>query len=161
MNVLDFDPSVMLNAYVKEIRYIVELSVPAWQSGLKVKQSADLERVQRVAVHIILSDSKLGKSSSSYDNALYELDLENLWSRRRKKLCFTFAKKTLKSRHKDMFVVQHQHDTRNKTRFYENNAKNGRYQNYLTRLLNAENKYNSATYCCNYWTMDSRMCSLY
>ena len=59
-----------------------------------------------------------------------------------KKLCFTFEKKTLKSRHKDMFVEQHQHDTRQKTQLYENNANNGRYLksplNYLTRLLNAE-----------------------
>ena len=121
----------MLDVYVKEIRSIVELAI---------KQSADLERVQRVAVHIILSDSKTGKSSFN-DNALDELDLENLWSRR-KNFCITFTKKTLKSRHKDMFVEQHQHDKRQKTQFYENKANNKRHHKsplkYLTRLLNAE-----------------------
>ena len=96
MKVLDVDPSVMLDVYVKEIRSILELAVPAWHSGLTVKQSADIERVQRVAVHIILSDSKTGKSFFSYYNALDKLELENLWSRR-KKLFLPFSKKTLKS----------------------------------------------------------------
>ena len=70
-----------------------------------------------------------------------KLELENLWSRR-KKLCITFSKKTLKTRHKEMFVEQHKHYTRNKTQSYKNKANHGRYKksplNYLTRLLNAE-----------------------
>ena len=141
MKVLDLDPSIILDVYVKEIRSLVELAVPAWHSGLTLKQSSDIERVQRVAVSIILSDCITGKSLFSYNSALGVLKLEPLESRR-EKLCLTFAKKTLKSRHKDMFPDQHEHFTRKKTKFHEHNTKHGRYYNspvnYLTRLLNSE-----------------------
>ena len=50
MKLLDVEPLVMLDVYLKEIRSILELAVPAWHSGLTQKQSADIERVQRVAV---------------------------------------------------------------------------------------------------------------
>ena len=81
----------------------------------------------------ILSDISVGK--------VVILLLEPL-EVRRDMLCQTFAKKTLNSRHKDMFQDQHQHFTRNKTKFYEHYSKNGRYfnspLNYLTRLLNGD-----------------------
>ena len=67
---------------MKEIRSILELAVPAWHSGLTVKQAADIERVQRVAVAIILSDYKTGKCEMSYNMALVTLDLEPLDIRR-------------------------------------------------------------------------------
>ena len=139
MKVLDLDPSIILDVYIKEIRSIVELAVPAWHSGLTLKQRSDIERVQKVAVAIILSDCKTGRSMFSYSRAIDVLSLEPLEARR-EKLCLTFSKKTLKSRHSDMFPSQHQHDTRTKSRFYENNSKSGRYfnspLNYLTRMLN-------------------------
>ena len=67
MKVLGVDPYVIIDVYVKEIRAILELAVPAWHSGLTKKQSAYIERVQRVAVSIILSDCKTGKSDVYYD----------------------------------------------------------------------------------------------
>ena len=70
----------------------MELAVPAWHSGLTQRQSADIERVQRVAVTIILSDSKTGICNYSYNMALVILDLEPL-EVRREKLCIKFAKK--------------------------------------------------------------------
>ena len=88
--------------YVKEIRSLLELAVPAWHSGLTLKQSADIERVQKVAVKVILSELATGKSELTYDMVLVVLDLEPL-EVRRERLCLSFAKKTLKSRHKDMF----------------------------------------------------------
>ena len=51
--------------------------MPAWHSGLTVKQSADLERVQRVALYIILSDVDTGKSEYNYDMSLVILDIEH------------------------------------------------------------------------------------
>ena len=39
---LDVDPYVILDVYVKEIRAIFVLAVPAWHSGLSKKQSADI-----------------------------------------------------------------------------------------------------------------------
>ena len=135
MKMLDVDPEL------KEIRSIVELAVPAWHSGLTLKQSTDLERVQRVAVQVILSDSNTGRSSFTYASALEELNLDRLVSRR-EDLCLTFAKKTLKSRHRDIFVDQHMHDTRGKTKYFEQRANTGRFRNspvnYLTRLLNGD-----------------------
>ena len=140
MKVLDVEPLVILDVYVKEIRSVLELAVPAWHSGLTTKQSADIERVQKVAVNIILSDCNSGKSEFSYNMALVVLDLEPL-EVRRENLCLTFAKKTLKSRHSDMFMTNgSQHDTRDKLSFYENKSNTRRYfnspLNYLTRLLN-------------------------
>ena len=34
MKVLDLDPFLILDVYIKEIRILVELAVPAWHSGL-------------------------------------------------------------------------------------------------------------------------------
>ena len=61
MKVLDLEPTVILDVYLKEIRSLLELAVPAWHSGLTLKQSVDNERVQRVAT---------GKSEFNYDMAM-------------------------------------------------------------------------------------------
>ena len=140
MKKLDLKPSVILDVFVKEIRSILELAVPAWHSGLTIKQSADIERVQRVAVNIILSDCNTGYCNLSYDMALVTLGLDRLETRR-ESLCHTFAKKTLKSRHSDMFEkAPSNHDTRNKVVYREQRSRTQRcYRsplNYLTRLLN-------------------------
>ena len=68
--------------YTKEIRPVLELAVLAWHSGLTQKQSATIERVQKAAVSIILSDHKTGRSDYTYDMALVILDLEPLEVRR-------------------------------------------------------------------------------
>ena len=99
---MDIEPLVILDVYLKEIRAVLELAVPAWHSGLTIKQAADIERVQRVAVNVILSDCNTGKSEFTYTMALVTLNLEPLEVRRRK-LCQTFSNKTLKSRHSNMF----------------------------------------------------------
>ena len=139
MKKLDVEPTIILDVYMKEIRSIVELAVPAWHSGLTIKQAADIERVQRVALHIILSDCNTGKCDMSYDMALVTLELEPL-EIRRVKLCKKFALKTLKSRHSYMFPPSNQPNTRNKTMYIEFTKRTGRCYtsplNYLTRLLN-------------------------
>ena len=145
MKALDLDPLLILDVYVKEIRSVLELAVPAWHSGLTVRQTADIERVQKVALYIILSDHLTGKSEYSYDMALVILNLEPL-DVRREKLCLTFAKKSLKSRHGDMFTKRtYMYDTRQATNQYaEHNSNTVRCHNsplnYLTRLLNADKK---------------------
>ena len=68
----------------------MDIAVPAWHSGLTLAQADQIERVQRVAVRIIL-----GRSSISCAEGLSTLGLETL-SLRRRKLCMTFAKRTLK-----------------------------------------------------------------
>ena len=112
----------------------------AWHSGLTVKQAGDIERVQKVAVYIILSDTITGNSDFTYDMALALLAIDPLQDRR-DTLCLSFAKKTLKSKHSDMFHLNgSQHHTRNKTKFDEVKTNTSRFYksplNYLTRLLN-------------------------
>ena len=137
-------PTLICDVYVKEIRSLLELAVPAWHSGLTQKQSLDIERVQKVAVRVILSDCSTGKSEFSYDMALVVLNLEPLYIRR-EKLCLRFAQKTLKSRHKDIFTSnQNKYDTRHKNQFTEKTCNTKRCfnspVNYLTRLLNSKLK---------------------
>ena len=141
MKALDLEPLLILDVYIKEVRSVLELAVPAWHSGLTVRQSADIERVQRVAVHIILSDFTTGKSQYSYDMSLVVLDIEPL-AIRRDKLCLTFAKKTVNSRHSDMFEKKtYMYDTRQATHAFKEYASNTQRCfkspiNYLTRMLN-------------------------
>ena len=142
MKVLDLEPYVILDVYLKEIRSVLELAVPAWHSGLTKKQSADIERVQRVAVSIILTDCKTGLCEYSYNMALVILDIEPL-EVRREQLCKTFAKKTLKTRHASMFKQSdNQPFTRNKPGFFHPNWNTRRFfnspKNYLTRLINSD-----------------------
>ena len=145
MKVLNLDPLLILDVYMKEIRSVVELAVPAWHSGLTVRQTADIERVQRVAVYIILSDFTTGKCEFSYDMALVVLAIEPL-AVRREKLCLSFAKKTLKSRHSDMFSKQtYMYNTRQATNTYREYVSNTQRcfkspLNYLTRILNENEK---------------------
>ena len=62
MKNINVEPRLILDVYVKEIRSVLELAVPAWHSGLTVAQSEDIERVQKVAVSIILSNFENGTS---------------------------------------------------------------------------------------------------
>ena len=84
MKILNIDSYTICDVYVKEIRSLLELAVPAWHSGLTQKQSVDIERVQKVAVKVILSDCNTGKSDFTYDMALVVLNLEPLYYRREK-----------------------------------------------------------------------------
>ena len=65
LKLMEIEPLKILDVYKKEIRSVLELAVPAWHSGLTLRQAADIERVQRVAVYIILSDSHTGRSELS------------------------------------------------------------------------------------------------
>ena len=140
MKLLDVDPAIICDVYIKEIRSLLELAVPAWHSGLTKSQSADIERVQRVAVKVILSDGSTGKSVLQYDMALAVLDLEPLQDRR-DRLCLKFARKSLSSRHSDIFTKNgSKYPTRERRDFFEQKCNTKRYYNspinYLTRLLN-------------------------
>ena len=55
----NLDIEHICDTYIKEIRSLLELAVPVWHSGLTLKQSRDIERVQKIALYIILGDSFL------------------------------------------------------------------------------------------------------
>ena len=82
----------LLDVYIKQVRSILELAVPAWHGALSQADSLDIERVQKCALHIILGDSYF-----SYKEALAYVNLAML-AVRREKLCLKFAKKAVKNR---------------------------------------------------------------
>ena len=63
----------LLDVYFKQVRSVLELAVPAWHSGLTLGESADIERVQRAALQIIL-----GSGFTSYRAALKQFGLDNV-----------------------------------------------------------------------------------
>ena len=84
--------SDLVDVFIKQIRCILELAVPAWQGSLSQAEKLDLERVQKCACHIILGDSY-----NSYTSALLTLGSETL-ELRRNKLSLKFALKSEKHR---------------------------------------------------------------
>ena len=106
MKALRLDNFTLLDFYLKEVRVHLELAVPVWHSGLTGKLSADIERVQRVAITIIL-----GQYDIHYIQACTHLGLKPLFIRRQE-LCERFALKTSSpgSRHSDMFQLEKKRD---------------------------------------------------
>ena len=128
--------------YLTYIRSVAEQSAVVWHSSLTEKNRKQLERIQKAAVKVIL-----GKSYTTYKDALKELNLDSL-NDRRKKLCLRFAKNTLKNEKvRDMFSAnksKHQMITRKHKKFHEKISTTNRYKKsaipYMTRLLNEENE---------------------
>ena len=69
------------------IRSKLEQSASVWHSSLSKNNEIDLERVQKLALKVILKD-KYG----DYKSALRKLNIESLFDRR-ELLCLKFAKK--------------------------------------------------------------------
>ena len=82
--------SDLVDIYVKQIRSVLELAVPAWHSGINQIEKIDIERIQKSAAHIIL-----GEEYESYRQAIKTLGLDSLVDRR-EKLCLKFALKAEK-----------------------------------------------------------------
>ena len=135
MKNLGLSTETLLEYYKKEIRVHLELAVPVWHSGLTIKLSADIERVQRIAVGIMLG-------SIPYTHACELLGLEPL-STRRIGLCKRFAFKTSRnSRHSDLFQLKsgQQNLRKSKKQYREHICRKSRFYKsplpFLTRLLN-------------------------
>ena len=91
MHKLPFSIHQMFDFYIKEIRSIVELAVPVWHPGLTGKQTNEIERIQKLAMRIILQDNY-----TNYQNACNIFMTQTL-KLRREKLCLNFARKNIKS----------------------------------------------------------------
>ena len=88
------------DVYIKQIRSVLELAVPAWHPSITSSERADIERVQKTALHVIL-----GMDYRAYGAALDLLGLESLEDRRAK-LCVKFATKSAKhEKHKNWFKL--------------------------------------------------------
>ena len=129
--------SELKTIYCQHVRSILEYASVVWHSGLTLENKANIERVQKCALSIIL-----GKDYINYENALSLLNLESL-CRRREKLCLKFAKKSLASeRFSSWFVPdENTQNTRRKIKTVKPAlTRTTRFQKsalpYLTNILN-------------------------
>ena len=128
----------LVDVFIKQIRSVMELAVPVWQSSITMQERCDIERVQRAALNIIL-----GYRYTSYKEALELFNLDSLEDRR-KKLCSKFVNKAVKhEKFQNWFKVN---KTRSRTRqeqprYCHVRARLCRYQksplSYLTEILNS------------------------
>ena len=126
----------LVEIYVLYIRSVLQSLAVVWNSSLTQEQEKELERVQKVALRIILKDQY-----ESYENALLVCSLLTLKDRR-EALSLSFAKKCIKNyKTKDMFPLNiASYDTRFSEKYVVTKAKKSRLMNsaipYMQRLLN-------------------------
>jgi len=121
--------------YVTFIRSIVEQSSVVWHSSLTNKNRSDLERVQKVAVRIIM-----GTEYKSYKSSLKSLKLESL-EQRRESLALRFALQCTKNEKlKNWFPLNEKRRSRKGDKYKVFKAYTKRYKQstlpYLRRILN-------------------------
>ena len=131
----------LVNIYILYIRSLVEQNVAVWSSTITQEEIEDIERVQKVALRIILKESY-----ATYDGALGYLGLETLHTRRRG-LCLRFAKRCLKNKKTaSMFPTNPGYNLRVRdsemyqVKFANNNRLRDSSIPYLQRLLNEDSK---------------------
>ena len=128
----------LVEIYTLYIRSVVEQSAVVWHSSLTGGEDLELERVQKVALRIILKEDYL-----DYSHALEVTGLEPL-RLRRQRLCLNFAKKCTRNQlTQDMFPLkQTRVNTRNPEIFHIPFARTDRFANsaipYMARLLNKD-----------------------
>ena len=124
----------LLNIYVLFIRSRLEHSAVVWHSALTQGEEIELERVQKVALRLILQEKY-----ESYENALTVTNLETLKDRR-EFLCLKFAKKCTRSEQSmDMFPLnQNHHHEKYKVTFAKTDRLKDSAIPYMQRLLNSK-----------------------
>ena len=140
MKKLNLDSELIFDYYVKEIRSIAEQGVVVWNSGLTNYLVNELEKIQKVAMKIILSEHY-----TSYETACLFFNVATL-SSRRTDLCTNYAIKLYKSKRCDQFFTPYSTRARRKQKklVKENLSRTTRCynapHNYLARLVNANQK---------------------
>ena len=97
MKHIKLDNSFIFDYYIKEIRPVAEFGAVVWHSGLTTSQKSDIERIQKVAMKIILADSYV-----SYTRACAVFNVQTL-DQRRVRLCTKFAVKVYNSNRRRQF----------------------------------------------------------
>ena len=87
----NFEGRLDCDIYLTYIRSIAEQSAVVWHSSLSGKNRLDIERIQKVAVRIIM-----GRNYKNYSLSLKALQLDTL-KKRRDILSLRFAKNCLKN----------------------------------------------------------------
>ena len=132
---LNLSDDQIYDVYCKEIRSLLEFAVPVWHPELTKKESVTIERVQKVAFRIILSDRYI-----NYELACLHLGTTTL-ERRREKLCIRYANKNLKSKNPFFLPTEKAVNTRSKKlKVKEFKCRTKRNKNsslsYMARMLN-------------------------
>ena len=128
----------LINIYVLYIRSVVENCAVVWHSSLTQENELAIERVQKVALRIIL-----GSRYVDYENALNLTQLKTL-RKRRTDLCLNFARKCVKNpKTSDMLPLKKKvKNTRTHEKYYVQPARTDRLKYstipYLQRLLNSQ-----------------------
>ena len=133
---------ILKRIYLTYLQSLLDQSAVVWHSSLTKKNTRDLERIQKIAVRIIL-----GKRYQNYTDGLKILRLKTL-SSRREDMCLKFAKKCLKREKIKHFFKKdfqiHKMNKRSKNIFKNKQLKTSRYEQsaipYMTKLLNNEYK---------------------
>ena len=130
----------LLLIYKIQIRCTTELSCPAWNGALTKVNIDKLEKLQKIAIKIIL-----GEKYKSYKHALSVLKLETLYERR-KKICISFANKTTKILKYKAWFIKNNVSSRTNTnkykskKYFEVFSRTSAYEKspliYLINLLN-------------------------
>ena len=128
----------LVDLYTKYSRSILEFAVPVWHCAITAYERNSIERVQKMALHLIL-----GERYKSYERALEMLGLETLETRRTR-LCINFALKAEKNeKFKNWFKLKPSVSTRQPSdKYWGPVARTTRLQQsaipYLTNLLNIQ-----------------------
>ena len=134
MKLMHLEPKIILDFYLKEIRVLTEQGVIIWNSGLTKGQINEIEKIQKVALKIIL-----GSQYYSYKEACKFFNLK-LLSERRSDLCTNFAIKLFNSNRCEQFFTLSKTNTRSDNLVKEKKTNTRRCynapHNYLARLIN-------------------------
>ena len=127
-----------MHIYKTYIRSVLEQSCVVWNYNLTKKNERELERVQKVAVRLILGNYE------SYKEALQNLGLDSL-KERRNILCIRFAEKCTKNpKTKDIFETttkEHKMPLRYKEKYKVINARTVRMENSaIPKMIKHMNK---------------------
>ena len=113
MKLSGLNTAQLLDAYKKEVRSLLELAVPVWNSGLTHDQIRVIERVQKSSLSAIL-----GNRYTSYEEALQLTKLDKL-SARREIICQKFIKKNVFSDYPLLEFVKRSYNTRRGPNFVQ------------------------------------------
>ena len=135
-----FSLATLVTLYSWYVRTALEYAAPVWHPGLTEQQHAQLERVQKRCVRIIV-----GRDYTTYEQALQRLQLTTLRDRR-DLLTLRLARSMLRSAdHRDLLPPAmnqvHRYNTRGNHRLQHVPCTRARHANsfvpYAVRLLNA------------------------
>ena len=128
----------LVQIYILYIRSVVENSAVVWHSSLTVGEKVAIERIQKVALKIILNQQYEG-----YSMALKVTGLPTL-NERRLILCKKFAVKCIKNQktcHMFPLNTENSANTRHHEKFFVQPARTERFKNstipFMQRLLNS------------------------